>query len=155
MNINLRSSAFENDGLIPSKYTCDGENISPNLNWDNLPSGTKTLAIILNDLDAPSGDFVHWIIYNIPSNVKNLQENLRTTFNTPDEVRIGTNSFGRIGYGGPCPPSGTHHYHFNIYALNTILHLDVGATKKELMTAMNGHIISEGLLIGKYTREKR
>lgn len=152
MDITITSNSFNNEDNIPSKYTCDGDNISPGLNWSNIPNETKSLAIIMDDPDAPSGDFVHWLIYNIPANVNNIQENSSTTKNLPDEVRFGTNSLGRIGYTGPCPPSGTHHYHFKIYALNAHLHLDAGVSKKELLRAMEGHTLAKGEMVKLYKR---
>jgi Raf kinase inhibitor-like YbhB/YbcL family protein len=152
MSIKLQSNAFKEGEMIPAKYTCSGEGISPELKWSKFPKATKTFAIILNDPDAPSGDFVHWIVYNIPANVKELHEDVTPTRNVPDEVEMGTNSAGRVGYFGPCPPSGTHHYIFRIYALNTVLHLEAGAEKHVLLKAMEGHILAEGKLMGRYKK---
>jgi len=152
--INLTSSSFNNGELIPSKYTCDGKNISPSLSWDKPADSIKRFAIIVEDPDSPGGTFVHWVVYNIPSNIKNLPDDITPIKNIPDEVLLGTNSFGHIGYGGPCPPSGTHRYIFRIYGLSNVVHLEAGAEKGELMRAMQKHIIAEGELMGKYSRQK-
>lgn len=156
MEIKIYSSAFKEGGFIPSKYTCEGANTSPQLHWNEVPKDVKSFALIVDDPDAPAGDFVHWIIYNIPGNVKELHEDVTPSRNIPEEVMLGTNGFGRIGYGGPCPPSGkAHRYFFKLYALNTILHhVESGVTKQQLLKAMEGHIISEGHLMGKYQRSK-
>jgi len=157
MEIKLHSTAFKNGEFIPSKYSCEGSNVSPQLSWTGDTNGIKSFAIILSDPDAPGGDFVHWVIYNIPGNFKELHEDVTPSRNIPDEVMIGTNSFGHVGYGGPCPPPGKpHRYIFNIYGLDTILHhhLETGATKSELLKAMKGHILAEGELMGKYQRNK-
>lgn len=154
MSIILQSPAFKNNEPIPSRYTCDGENISPALNWDHLPEDTRTITIVVHDPDAPSGNFIHWIIYDIPVTMKDLQEGITSTLNLPDGAAMGTNDARRIGYYGPCPPSGVHHYHFTIYAVNTFLRLDAGATRTELMQSMKGHILEEGKLVGTYKRQK-
>jgi Raf kinase inhibitor-like YbhB/YbcL family protein len=154
MEISIMSSAFENAGQIPTKYTCDGENVSPPLSWKNLPSGTKSIAIINDDPDAPMGTWVHWVIYNIPANSSGLPENIKPLEKLPDGTMQGRNSWGKIGYGGPCPPSGTHRYFFKIYALDKVLELKPGATKEELLKAMKGHIIGEGQFYGKYSRKR-
>lgn len=154
MEIVIKSSAFENGGMIPSKYTCDGEDISPPLEWDSLPEGTKSIAIISDDPDAPMGTWVHWVIYNIPPDKKGLDENVPKVRELPDGARQGMNDFKRIGYGGPCPPYGVHRYYFKIYALDTLLDLPPGATKKELLKAMEGHILAKGELMGKYSRKR-
>ena len=156
MEMKVYSSAFKDGNFIPSKYSCEGANVSPQLHWNNAPKDVKSYAIILNDPDAPSGDFVHWIVYNIPGNMKELHEDVTPSRNVPEEVMFGTNSFGRIGYGGPCPPPGKpHRYFFRIYALNTIMHhLESGATKQQLLKAMEGHIIAEGSLMGRYQSSK-
>ena len=154
MEIKIKSNAFHEGGMIPSKYSCEDENISPQLYWNEVSENVKSYAIILDDPDAPGGNFVHWVIFNIPENMKELHENVTPSRNIPDEVMLGTNSFGRIGYGGPCPPPGkAHHYYFRIYALDTILHhIESGATKEQLVKAMDGHIIAKGELMGLYKR---
>jgi hypothetical protein len=156
MEIKLHSSAFKEGNFIPAKFSCEGDNISPQLHWNNAPKEVKSFAIIVDDPDAPGGDFVHWVIYNIPGNLNELHENVTPSRNIPDEVMLGTNGFGKISYGGPCPPPGKpHRYFFKIYALNTVLHhLESGATKQELLSAMKSHIIGEGQLMGKYQRSE-
>lgn len=152
--INLTSSSFNSGELIPPKYTCDGKNISPALSWDKPSDEIKRFAIIVEDPDSPGGTFVHWVVYNIPSDIKNLTEDITPIKNIPDEVLLGTNSFGHIGYGGPCPPSETHRYIFKIYGLSNAVHLEAGAEKGELMRAMQKYIIAEGELVGKYSRQR-
>lgn len=154
MDIKIESRAFGNGENIPSKYTCDGENISPQLNWTCSVEKVKTFLLFVEDPDAPGGNFTHWIVYNIPSKINYLMENSTPTKNIPDEILMGTNDFGRIGYGGPCPPSGSHRYYFRIYGLDTAIHLDSGATKKEIMKKMEGHIEARGELMGRYQRQK-
>ncbi len=156
MEIKIYSTAFKNGDFIPSKYSCEGSNVSPQLRWDEEIKDVKSFAIIVEDPDAPGGDFVHWVIYNIPGNVRELHEDVTPSRNISDQIMLGTNSFGHIGYGGPCPPAGkAHRYFFRIYALNTLLHhLESGATKTQLMKAMEGHIVGKGELMGKYQRSK-
>ncbi|MGE5797263.1 MAG: YbhB/YbcL family Raf kinase inhibitor-like protein [Ignavibacteria bacterium] len=154
MSINITSAAFENGEFIPAKYTCDGANISPPLSWNGIPEGTKTLALIADDPDAPGHTFVHWVVFNIPAHEKELQEGVTPTRNIPEEVLMGTNDFGHIGYGGPCPPPGTHRYFFKIYALNSAIHLEAGATKNQVLKAMEKHILGQGELMGRYKRKK-
>jgi Raf kinase inhibitor-like YbhB/YbcL family protein len=156
MEIKLSSIAFKAGDFIPSKYSCEGANISPQLHWSDAPKDVKSYAVIVDDPDAPGGDFVHWVIYNIPGNLNELHEDITPSRNISDEVMLGTNGFGRISYGGPCPPAGkAHRYFFKLYALDTVLrHLESGATKQQLLSAMGGHIIGEGQLIGKYKRSK-
>jgi Raf kinase inhibitor-like YbhB/YbcL family protein len=154
MEIKIYSNAFKEGEPIPAKYTCQGANVSPELHWSNVPKDVKSFALIVDDPDAPGGDFVHWVIYNIPGSTNELHEDITPSRNIPDEVMLGTNSFGKIGYGGPCPPPGKpHRYYFRIYALDTILHqMESGATKQQLLKAMEKHIIGEGFLMGKYQR---
>ena len=153
MDIKVTSSAFEEGGLIPAKYTCDGADISPPLQWDAAPEGTKSIALISDDPDAPMGTWVHWVLFNMPAETKELAEDIPTDETLPNGARQGTSDFGRVGYGGPCPPSGTHRYFFKIYALDAELDLAAGARKPELVKAMEGHIIGQGQLIGKYNRQ--
>ncbi len=153
MDIKITSSAFEEGGLIPPKYTCDGDDISPPLQWDAVPESTKSIALISDDPDAPMGTWVHWVLYNLPADTKELAENIHPDNTLPNGARQGTTDFGRIGYGGPCPPSGTHRYFFKIYALDTELDLAAGAAKSDLINAMIGHILAEGQLMGKYKRQ--
>lgn len=143
-NMKIISDVFENNGFIPSRYTCDGDDIPPPLEFQNIPNDTVSLVIIMDDIDA--NNFIHWLIWNIPSNVSGFKENKEISY--PQ----GKNSFGNIGYGGPCPPMGVHHYMFKLYALNTMLNLKEGATRDMLENAMKGHIIEEAELIGLYSR---
>ena len=153
MEIKITSSAFEDGGLIPAKYTCDGADISPPLQWDAVPEGTKSIALICDDPDAPMGTWVHWVIFGLPSETRELAENIPSDETLPSGAKQGTSDFGRIGYGGPCPPSGTHRYFFKIYALDTEIDLAAGVSKRELLKAMEGHILGQGQLIGKYKRQ--
>ena len=152
MEIKITSPAFENGAHIPQKYTCDDLNISPQLEWGGVPDGVKSFALICDDPDAPMGTWVHWVIYNIPSSLNNLSENIPNDKILGNGALQGTNDFRKIGYGGPCPPGGTHRYFFKIYALDAELDLDVGATKEVLLNSMSGHILAEGELVGKYSR---
>lgn len=148
----LTSSAFSEGGMIPSQYTCDGKDISLPLSWSEVPDGTKSFALICDDPDAPMGTWVHWVIYNIPDTVRQLPEAVPTTEKLNDGSLQGKNDFKRFGYGGPCPPGGTHRYFFKLYALDTRLDLKAGATKSQLLEAMKGHILAEAQLMGKYGR---
>lgn len=149
----LKSSAFEPGGLIPPKYTCDGPDISPPLSWSEPPAGTSSLALIADDPDAPSGTWVHWVAWNIPSNDRSLEENLPKRDSLPNGMKQGMTDFRRIGYGGPCPPSGTHRYFFKLYALDVSLNLPSSTTKKDLERTMQGHILKHVELMGKYRRK--
>ena len=144
--LSIKSSAFENNKLIPSKYTCDGDDTSPPLTVEAIPEGTKSLALILDDPDAPMGTWVHWVVWNIPP------------INKIDEHTVpgieGINSFRKHSYGGPCPPSGTHRYFFKVYALDTKLNLSPTSLKEDLEKAMQGNILAEGKLIGLYRRTR-
>lgn len=152
MEIKVTSSAFEDGGLIPAKYTCDGEDISPPLQWAGVPEGAGSVALICDDPDAPMGTFVHWVLFNLPAITTELAEDVPADKTLPNGAGQGITDFGRIGYGGPCPPSGTHRYFFKIYALDTELALKAGVSKRELLRAMEGHILAQGQLIGKYRR---
>jgi Raf kinase inhibitor-like YbhB/YbcL family protein len=148
----LTSAAFKEGQPIPPPYTCDGVNVSPPLEWTGVPSSAKTLAIICDDPDAPSGNWVHWVLYNLPAANLGLIENVPTTAQVKGGGLQGTNDFRKIGYGGPCPPSGTHRYFFKLYALDGELPLKAGATKSELLKAMEGHIAGQTQLMGTYHR---
>jgi Raf kinase inhibitor-like YbhB/YbcL family protein len=153
MEIKITSSAFAEGGMIPTKYTCDGEDVSPPLQWGEVPEGTKTIALINDDPDAPMGTWVHWVLFNLPADVKELTENIPPDKTLPNGAKQGITDFRRIGYGGPCPPGGTHRYFFKLYALDTEIDLEAGADKEQLLKAMEGHILGKGQLIGKYTRQ--
>jgi Raf kinase inhibitor-like YbhB/YbcL family protein len=142
------SPSFENGGLMPAKFTCDGENISPEISWEGVPGNVKSLSLICDDPDAPSGDFVHWVVFNIPVEVNGFKENARVS----EIADLGSTDFGRPGYGGPCPPSGTHHYHFKVYALDEMLEIDKNIDKYDLLDKMEGHILAKGELVGLYKR---
>lgn len=148
----LTSSVFQEGGRIPSKYTCDGNGTSPPLAWSGAPKGTKSIALIVDDPDTPRGIFTHWVIFNIPATSNSLSENVPASGILPNGATQGSNSGGRIGYTGPCPPSGTHHYEFHLYALDTQLNLQAGATKQDLLTAMTNHILAEAKLTGLYSK---
>ena len=153
MNIQITSTAFAEGQPIPGKYTCAGPDVSPPLQWTNAPTGAKSLALIVDDPDAPMGTWVHWVVYNLPPTTTALAENTPQSRELPDGAKQGINDFHQIGYGGPCPPPGKpHRYFFKIYALDTLLDLKSGATKKELLKAMAGHVLGEGQLMGTYQR---
>ena len=145
------SNAFENEKIIPSKYTCDGSDISPLLSWDGAPDNTKSFVLIVDDPDAPHGTWDHWILFNIPSSVHQLPENISTL---PEGTREGKNSWDKTGYGGPCPPSGVHRYYFKLYALDAALDLAPKKTKADLLQAMQGHILAEAHVMGEYERRR-
>lgn len=152
MAINLSSNAFTEGAMIPQRYSCDGENISPPLFWTGVPSGTRSLALICDDPDAPVGTWDHWVLYNIPADATGLPESVPEKAVLDTGAVHGSNSWGRIGYGGPCPPGGTHRYFFKIFALNTLLDLKSGATTSQLLETMEGHILGQGQLMGRYRR---
>jgi len=149
----IQSSAFKEGEMVPSKFTCDGENISPQLSWNDFPKGTKTFALIVDDPDAPGGTFVHWVLCNIPFNISELPEGVELQ-TISKRIFQGTNHFGEADYGGPCPPRGTHRYYFKLYALDIEVQLKAGAGKNDLLKAMDDHIISEAQIMGKYERQK-
>jgi len=154
MEITIKSSAFTEGAMIPVKYTCDGNNVSPPLQWSDPPEGTKSFALISDDPDAPIGTWVHWVMFNIPPTVRELQENVPSSQVLPNGAIQGITDFGSAGYGGPCPPSGTHRYFFKIYALDCTLDLGSGAKKKQVVEAMKNHILAQGQLMGKYKRQR-
>jgi hypothetical protein len=148
----LTSSAFIAGSTIPRVHTCDDADHSPPLVWDDAPANTISFALISDDPDAPRGTWVHWVIFNIPSTEYSLPQNVPPKGDLPNGSKQGTNDFGNIGYGGPCPPSGTHRYFFKLYALDSSLDLKAGSTKSELLDAMKGHIFAETQLMGTYSR---
>lgn len=148
----ITSTAFKEGEMISSKYTCDGDNISPQLSWSDSPEKTKSFALIADDPDAPVGDWVHWVIYNIPPSVNELQEQFPRDKSLKDGTLQGITDFKKTGYDGPCPPGGTHRYYFKLYALDITLNKNPELTKQELLRAMEGHIIAEAQLMGKYKR---
>jgi Raf kinase inhibitor-like YbhB/YbcL family protein len=153
MIIQITSPAFKDGDPIPKKYTCDAENVSPPLEWSDLPEGTKSVAIICDDPDAPIGTWVHWVLYGLSPTQSSLEERVPAKDVLPGDVRQGRNDFKRFGYGGPCPPPGkAHRYFFKIYALDVDTDLEPGASKKQLRKAMEGHILAQGQLMGTYQR---
>ncbi len=152
MEIKVTSTAFKEGGVIPAKYTCKGENISPPLKFESVPEEAKSLALINDDPDAPGGTWVHWVLFDLPPDTKELAEKIPPEKTLKNGAVHGINDFRKIGYGGPCPPSGTHRYFFKVYALDTKLGLKVGATKKEVEEALKGHVLREGKLMGKVSK---
>lgn len=148
----LTSSAFLQGEPIPSIYSCDGDNTSPRLTWTNPPGGTQSFALIFDDPDAPVGTWVHWVLYNLPAETLSLPEAVGPDPTLANGAVHGSNSWESIGYGGPCPPGGEHRYFFKLYALDGMLALGVGATKEQLLEAMEGHIVAETELMGTYSR---
>jgi hypothetical protein len=163
VSFTIRSTAFASESAIPEKYACTGSDVSPPLSWTEPPAGTKSLALIMDDPDAPVGTWVHWVIYNLPASARELPEGTPTTEALTNGARQGTNDFRKIGYGGPCPPAGpAHRYFFKLYALDTEVKLLYAMdylsslapkdTKKHLEAAMTGHILAQAELIGRYGR---
>ena len=153
MSIELTSTAFQAGATIPKQYTGDGADQSPPLHWSEPPSGTKSIALICDDPDAPRGTWVHWVLFNLPAQTRELEEGVPTTETLGNGAKQGKNDFGNIGYGGPAPPKGKpHRYFFKLYALDVTLDLPPGATKAQLEDAMKGHILAEGQLMGTYKR---
>ena len=148
MGLQLTSPAWADGGVIPQTYTCDGEDMSPPLEINNVPAGAKSLALVVDDPDAPSGSFIHWLVWNIKPSSKSLMEG-----KIPAEASAGSSSFGRVGYGGPCPPEGEHNYIFKLLALDTELDLSVSTTIKEFNQAIAGHVLEEATLTGTYRRD--
>jgi len=150
--LQLTSPAFAAEGIIPVQYTCTGKNTSPELNWTGAPEGTKSFALIVNDPDAPVGTWVHWVIFNIPAEMRQLPEAFGNDKELADGTRQGRNSSNAFGYQGPCPPSGTHRYYFKLYALDTTLDLAAGAKKDELLSALDSHVLAKAELMGTYSK---
>jgi Raf kinase inhibitor-like YbhB/YbcL family protein len=153
MAFKLTSTAFIHEASIPSKYTCDGNDVSPPLEWSDPPTDAQSFAIIMDDPDAPVGTWIHWVLYDLPAETRMLPEAVSSDAELPNGSRHGKNSWRRTDYGGPCPPSGVHRYFFKLYALDVGLDLDAGATKEELLQAMEGHVLAQTELMGTYTRE--
>jgi Raf kinase inhibitor-like YbhB/YbcL family protein len=147
MALSVSSSAFADGAEIPRKYTCDGENVAPPLEWSGMPNQSKSIAVICEDPDAPSGTFTHWILYDVPASAHTIPERAPIG-------KTGVNDFGKTGFGGPCPPKkdAAHHYHFHLYALDTASLGPPGLSKQHALAAMDGHILDEGELTGTYKR---
>lgn len=153
VSIELRSSAFSNGELMARRNSCDGDDISPPLSWRNLPSGVQSIALIVDDPDAPAGTWVHWLLFDLPADLNSLPEGLPKTENLSSGGRQGLNDFRRFGYDGPCPPRGTHRYFFKIFAVDSVLDLSGEVTKEKLLSALAGHVLATGQLIGRYRRK--
>jgi hypothetical protein len=157
MSLTIQSPAFVSNSPIPKRFTGDGEDISPKLSWSGVPEGAKSLALIVDDPDAPTPEpWVHWLIYNIPATAAGLPENIAKTptLTAPQGALQGTNSWGNAGYGGPAPPPGhgVHHYHFKLYALDAVLSVQSGLSKAQLLSATEGHVLAQGEFVGTYQR---
>ncbi|MFO7917768.1 MAG: YbhB/YbcL family Raf kinase inhibitor-like protein [Anaerolineae bacterium] len=153
MSFPLTSSALEAEETIPDKYTCEGKNISPPLSWQGVPEDAQSLALVCEDPDAPSGIFTHWLLYNIPTTRYDLPENVPPHITLDWGGAQGRNDFGDVGYGGPCPPRGeTHRYYFRLYALDQELDLSPGLTRDQFFSAVEGHVLDRGDLMGRYRR---
>jgi Raf kinase inhibitor-like YbhB/YbcL family protein len=151
--ISISAEGFKDGTTIPDVYTCKGKDISPSLSWKGIPAGTKSIALIMDDPDAPGGTFVHWVLYNVPAQIQKLPEGMSHDKILSDGSMQGMTDFGRTGYGGPCPPPGKpHRYYFKIYALDSRIELSPGASKKQLENAMAGHILAKGEIVGIYKR---
>jgi len=148
--LKIFSSSFKDGEIMSSKYTCEGENTSPTISWGEVPEGVKSLALICDDPDASGGDFVHWVMYNIPVELNSLPEGVPIE---DIEAVQGLTDYGRRGYGCPCPPRGlVHHYHFKLYGLDKMLEVENNITKYELLKKMEGHIVAKGEIVGLYKR---
>ena len=153
MSLTISSPSFANGGNIAQKFTCDGADLSPQLSWTEPPAGTKTFALLVDDPDAPVGNWNHWAMWNVPATARGLAEGLRKDAELSDGSKQGHNDFRKTGYNGPCPPAGKpHRYYFKLYALDTKLDLQPGANKKELEATMKGHILAQAEWMGRYGR---
>jgi len=149
MTFIIKSSDFMHNGIIPRRFSCDGEDLSPSLEWEDAPKETKSFVLIMDDPDAPMGIWDHWLLFNIPSNMTKLEAGITQL---PEGTKVGINSWQRNDYGGPCPPDREHRYFFKLYAVNTMLDLPHGATKREIEEAIQPYIISQAILVGRYNR---
>ena len=153
MPMQISSSAFSEGGTIPKKFTCDGPDASPQLSWSGAPASTQSFALIMDDPDAPVGTWVHWVAYNLPASARQLPEGVPKSDAIPGGGVQGLNDFRKTGYGGPCPPPGKpHRYYFKLYALDSMLNLKPGTTKKAVEQAMQGHILAQAEVMGKFKR---
>jgi Raf kinase inhibitor-like YbhB/YbcL family protein len=151
--IQIQSPAFKNNQTIPAQHTCDGQDLSPSLTWKNIPGKTQSIVLICDDPDAPAGTWVHWVCYDLPAETKSLPEGIPKSDSLPGGGKQGVTDFGTVGYGGPCPPSGTHRYFFKVYALDGELGLPAGKSKRDVEQAMKGHILAQGQLVGTYSKK--
>ena len=150
--IDVRSSAFGEGDSIPSDFTCDGADMSPPIEWSGVPANAQSLAVIVEDPDAPAGNWTHWLVYDLPPDLMQLPAGISFGEKFPVGSLQGRTDFGKPGYRGPCPPKGEHRYFFKVYALDAMLRLKSGASRQELSQVMQGHILAEGVLMGKYDR---
>jgi Raf kinase inhibitor-like YbhB/YbcL family protein len=151
----IKSNAFQNEDRIPTRYTCEGEGISPDLHWENQPVGTKSFVLIVFDPDAPRGGFTHWLLYDIPADVQSLAENLPLKETLPGIGINGLTDYKRCGYGSPCPPKGSHRYYFTIYALDNTLNLPAKKSLSEIKSVMDGHILAQAEIMGHYEKQQK
>lgn len=153
ISLTVASVSFSSGGEIPNKFTCDGEDVSPQIFWSGTPNGTQAFVLMVDDPDAPAGTWTHWVLYDLPASLKSLNEGLPTSDQLPDESKQGRNDFGKIGYNGPCPPAGRpHRYFFKLYALDRKLNVKGGAARSEVEKAMSGHVLAQGEVMGTYRR---
>ncbi len=153
MSFQISSTAFSEGGMIPKKFTCDGPDVSPQLSWKDAPAATQSFALIMDDPDAPVGTWVHWVLYNLPANTKELPEGVEKQEQLAGGGLQGRNDFRKVGYGGPCPPTGNpHRYYFKLYALDAKVDLKAGVTKADAERAMKGHILGQTQVMGRYGR---
>jgi Raf kinase inhibitor-like YbhB/YbcL family protein len=155
MALIVTSPSFKEGEMIPAKHTCDSYEVSPPLYWEGVPERAESVAVIVEDPDAPGGTWDHWVVFNLPPDFRGLSEDIEGTQGYPDSTKHGLNSWDRIGWGGPCPPSGTHRYQFRVYALDAMLALPNKSSKQDVVDAMRGHVLAEGLLTGRYARQKQ
>lgn len=153
MAFRIESDVFNEGEMIPVKFTCDGENISPPLKWMDAPEATKSFVLIFEDPDAPAKTWTHWLLYNLPANQTGLRESVQNLKKFDNGALHGINDFKKYGYGGPCPPRGTHRYFFKLYALDCELDVDHGSTRKRLLETIEGHILGKAELMGRYKRQ--
>jgi Raf kinase inhibitor-like YbhB/YbcL family protein len=156
MKVDVTSTAFREGQPIPAQYTADGKDVSPPLSWGGVPAGTRSLALVCEDPDAPRGTWSHWVLFNLPADASGLPEGVPPEAKLPSGAAQGTNDFRKVGYGGPSPPPGKpHRYFFKLYALDTTLSLPPGTTRQQLQAAVQGHVLAEGQLMGTYGRAKK
>jgi Raf kinase inhibitor-like YbhB/YbcL family protein len=153
MSLTVTSTSFRSGGDIAKKFSCDGEDVSPQISWSGAPEGSKAFVLIAEDPDAPAGTWTHWVLYDVPAATTSFDEGLSKAEQLPDGLKQGRNDFRKIGYNGPCPPAGKpHRYFFRLYALDRILNVKPGAARSEIEKAMQGHILAQGEYMGRYRR---
>ena len=153
LTVTVTSTSFQSGGEIARKFTCDGEDLSPQISWNGAPAGTQAFVLIADDPDAPAGTWTHWVVYDVPASSTSLNEGLPKLEQLPDGSKQGRNDFRKVGYNGPCPPAGKpHRYFFKVYALNRKLNIKAGAARSEVEKAMSGHVQAEGEYMGTYQR---